>query len=164
MQHSKDYDVLIEGLGTYRPSCYDFTDGGVSSANFSWSELNGGWAGGNESIHRPWGMVDSNLPYNLEALRSLATNAPDLVGYRNDKGEVPLNVTSGYRCPIGNKASGGVSGSRHMVGKAADIGTSQIKEYHDALEELARDMTPKPRYVSKWETYPDDRHLHIDWN
>jgi uncharacterized protein YcbK (DUF882 family) len=38
-----------------------------------------------------------------------------------DKVGKPLTVTSGYRCPKHNKAVGGVSGSQHMLGTAADI-------------------------------------------
>lgn len=33
----------------------------------------------------------------------------------------PINVTSGYRCPVLNKAVGGAKTSHHMQGMAADI-------------------------------------------
>ncbi len=33
----------------------------------------------------------------------------------------PIAVTSGYRCPQLNKAVGGVPGSQHLLGQAADI-------------------------------------------
>lgn len=33
----------------------------------------------------------------------------------------PIIVTSGYRCPLLNKAVGGVVNSQHMTGQAADI-------------------------------------------
>lgn len=35
----------------------------------------------------------------------------------------PIYVNSGYRCPLLNKAVGGVPGSQHVVGQAADITT-----------------------------------------
>ncbi|MDE6824939.1 MAG: peptidase M15 [Duncaniella sp.] len=34
---------------------------------------------------------------------------------------VPIDVTSGYRCPVLNKAVGGVKNSQHLTGQAADI-------------------------------------------
>ena len=33
----------------------------------------------------------------------------------------PIDVTSGYRCPMLNKAVGGVKNSQHLTGQAADI-------------------------------------------
>lgn len=33
----------------------------------------------------------------------------------------PIDVTSGYRCPVVNKAVGGVGNSQHTTGQAADI-------------------------------------------
>lgn len=33
----------------------------------------------------------------------------------------PIDVTSGYRCPVLNKAVGGVRNSQHLTGQAADI-------------------------------------------
>lgn len=35
----------------------------------------------------------------------------------------PIYVNSGYRCPLLNKAVGGVPGSQHVLGQAADITT-----------------------------------------
>lgn len=49
-------------------------------------------------------------PVLLEKLDELR----DLVGY-------PVYVTSGYRCPVHNKAEGGVENSSHVLGQAADI-------------------------------------------
>ena len=37
--------------------------------------------------------------------------------------DTPIFVNSGYRCPLLNKAVGGVPGSQHVVGQAADITT-----------------------------------------
>lgn len=39
---------------------------------------------------------------------------------RNKHGK-PITITSGYRCPVGNKQAGGVSKSKHMEGLAADF-------------------------------------------
>lgn len=43
-----------------------------------------------------------------------------LQALRNAIGK-PINVTSGYRCPIHNKNVGGATQSRHMQGQAADL-------------------------------------------
>lgn len=40
---------------------------------------------------------------------------------RSHFGDKPVHVTSGCRCASHNKAVGGVQGSRHVLGKAADI-------------------------------------------
>lgn len=40
----------------------------------------------------------------------------------------PIRISSGYRCPILNKAIGGVSNSQHMKGEAADIDTGSMVE------------------------------------
>jgi len=38
-----------------------------------------------------------------------------------DLARLPIQVTSGYRCPEHNRAVGGASASQHAEGKAADI-------------------------------------------
>ena len=40
---------------------------------------------------------------------------------RHDCGDAPIHVRSGYRCPEWNKRVGGVLGSKHLTGEAADI-------------------------------------------
>lgn len=49
----------------------------------------------------------ANLAEQLEALRA--------------KINAPLTVTSGYRCPLHNKAIGGSADSQHIHGLAADL-------------------------------------------
>lgn len=51
--------------------------------------------------------IDGRLIAALEELRELAGLA--------------IVIDAGYRCPEHNKAVGGVSGSQHLEGKAADI-------------------------------------------
>ena len=41
----------------------------------------------------------------------------------------PIRVTSGYRCKKLNKAVGGVNGSAHLSGYAADLQASDMKEF-----------------------------------
>ncbi len=52
--------------------------------------------------------VSSVLITKLEALRA-------------ELGNIPIVITSGYRCPIHNKVIGGVKNSQHTRGTAADI-------------------------------------------
>ena len=52
-------------------------------------------------------LVSSELLYALEQLRAL--------------GPEPILVDDGYRCPEHNAEVGGVNGSQHTAGKAADI-------------------------------------------
>lgn len=79
-------------------------------------------------------------------------------------------VTSGYRCPHGNSAVGGVPQSRHMAGIAADM-RSVRRRWSEAefniLKEAARRANGQPmidEYGAEitWDTY-DDNHLHINY-
>lgn len=45
----------------------------------------------------------------------------------------PIYVNSGYRCPLLNKAVGGVAGSQHVLGQAADI-TTKSRENNLIME------------------------------
>lgn len=132
-----------------QPTCADFaTEGGT--ANFSWSELNGGWAQGNP--HQPWGMVVQGLPNGLEATRT-----------NYNRGEILL--TSGYRCPHGNAAVGGVANSFHMHGRAADMYSADhawTKGEFNKLRAAAFATVPPPVELFQWNTYTD-HHLHAAW-
>ncbi len=46
----------------------------------------------------------------------------------------PIYISSGYRCPRLNKAVGGVAGSQHKTGQAADI--QQVKKIMQNGEEV----------------------------
>ena len=58
-------------------------------------------------------MVDVRLLDRLEELRRM-------IGSR------PVIVNSGYRCSAYNKEAGGVSGSYHLYGMAADVRTPGV--------------------------------------
>ena len=50
----------------------------------------------------------------------------------------PININSGYRCPVHNKDVGGATQSRHMVGDAADFHSkgaspAELFRYSDKL-------------------------------
>ena len=51
---------------------------------------------------------------------------------------MPIKVNSGYRCPLKNKAVGGVENSQHLRGEAADISVKSEKlKVKSDLDELA---------------------------
>ncbi|MBQ7154850.1 MAG: DUF882 domain-containing protein [Synergistaceae bacterium] len=49
----------------------------------------------------------------------------DLCQKIRDELGVPVRVNSGYRCPAHNARVGGVKGSRHVLGHAADLSSSR---------------------------------------
>jgi hypothetical protein len=135
------------GVNTPHPTCSEFASSG-GSTNFSWSELNGGFSSGNP--HSPWGIVKSGLTTGLEATRT-----------NYNRGGITL--TSGYRCPHGNYAVGGVSQSLHMRGRAADMKSAEHSwtETEFGLLKTAADAT-SPTESFFWNTYPD-HHYHAAW-
>jgi uncharacterized protein YcbK (DUF882 family) len=48
-------------------------------------------------------------------------------------GNKPINISSGYRCPVRNMEVDGVPNSDHMKGKAADIWVKGISAYELGL-------------------------------
>ena len=51
----------------------------------------------------------------------------------------PIYVNSGYRCPVLNRAVGGLASSQHLTGEAADI-TAGSKAGNRRLYELLRNL------------------------
>lgn len=49
-------------------------------------------------------------------------------------GDKPINVSSGYRCPVRNRQVDGVPNSDHMKGKAADIYVTGMRAYDLGLQ------------------------------
>jgi hypothetical protein len=133
---------------TLRPTCSDFTSSG-GSTNFSWSALNGGFAEGNP--HIPWGMVKASLTTGLQATRANYSRGG-------------IRLSSGYRCPQGNAASGGVSNSYHTHGRAADMysASNTWTEQEFALLRNAALNTNNAIELLNWTTYAD-HHLHAAW-
>lgn len=71
----------------------------------------------------------------------------------------PVSVSSGYRCPKHNAEVGGVSGSQHLKGEAADICCSDnerlagIIERNGRYDQLIRYMDGNGRV----------RFVHVSW-
>ena len=70
----------------------------------------------------------------------------------------PLNISSGYRCAKHNKNVGGVTGSRHLKGQAADIYINgvapvDIARYAESINILG---------IGLYETDADGHFVHID--
>jgi hypothetical protein len=128
----------------------DFQSGGGSpNSNFSWSELNGGFSTGNPNS--PWGIVRTSLTTGLEATRT-----------NYNRGGISLS--SGYRTPSGNANVGGVFGSYHVRGRAADMYSSAYAWTQDEfnLMRQAAANTGNTVELLSWTTYAD-HHLHAAW-
>ena len=82
------------------------------SKNFSLEELTFSVTANNHGI--------DNTP-NAEAKAALKRLAVEVLQPIRDAWGQPIVVTSGYRCPKLNAAVGGVKGSQHLLGQAADI-------------------------------------------
>ena len=65
--------------------------------------------------------IDNSIPLSIiPNIEILINQVLDPIReYMNE----PIYVNSGYRCPLLNKAVGGVAGSQHVLGQAADITT-----------------------------------------
>ena len=68
----------------------------------------------------------------------------------------PLDINSGYRTAKHNKKVGGVANSRHIQGKAFDIGT------HNLSKEQKKDLIAKAKVVFDVViSYKNHIHIHI---
>lgn len=74
--------------------------------------------------HFSWGEFTKGLtrvPETEQVVRNIIKLANHLNDLRSFLGDRPITITSGYRPPALNRAIGGVSNSRHIVGDAADV-------------------------------------------
>ena len=72
---------------------------------------------------------------------------------------VPVRVNSGCRCKEHNKAEGGVKGSKHLTGKAADLSCSLgAEKMFETVKRLqAEGKLPELKYCKRYRTW-----IHID--
>ena len=90
------------------------------------------------------GKVDEKLVEILQNIR--------------DHFEKPVHISSAYRCSKWNKAVGGVSGSYHLYGQAADIkvedvAPADVAKYAESIGVLG---------IGLYETDADGHFVHID--
>lgn len=74
-----------------------------------------------------------NTP-TFEIVDNLNRLADYLDGIREKLGK-PISVSSGYRCPVLNKAVGGVANSQHQKGLAADLVCADMAKLESVLRE-----------------------------
>ena len=86
-----------------------------------------------------WGLYRNFRDYefrcNCCGLLNVKPELLDSLQALRDHVGVPVQVTSGTRCPAHNRAVGGAPGSRHLVGEAADIviyAMDVLEMYHSA--------------------------------
>lgn len=70
-------------------------------------------------------MKIDNTP-TTEAVKNLTALVDKVLDPLREMYGKPIYISSGYRCPRLNKAVGGVAGSQHKTGQAADI--QQVKK------------------------------------
>ena len=76
--------------------------------------------------------IDNSVPAELIGnIQALVDNV--LQPLRDLYGK-PIRFNSGYRCPVLNKAVGGVATSQHQKGKAADLTCENVIVLFDTLE------------------------------
>lgn len=74
-----------------------------------------------------------NMP-SFEIVDNLNRLADYLDGIRAKLGK-PILISSGYRCPMLNKAVGGVTNSQHQKGLAADLVCADMVKLESVLKE-----------------------------
>ena len=151
-------DTIAEEYWTYGVSQKEFC-GDIKhfpgsywyALHYNWSTLNDGWTGGGNP-HTNYGLIRSALVNGLEDTISTY-------------GTIPY-VSSGYRCPHGNAAVGGVSQSPHMKGRAADLYNNSCKCWNQTQFNVLRAAVLEAGASSSqtlfWNSY-SDRHLHAVW-
>ena len=74
-----------------------------------------------------------------EVIQNAIALVENVLDPAREKLGMPIKVNSGYRCPLKNKAVGGVENSQHLKGEAADI-SLPLTAYglKDGLMKLAR--------------------------
>ncbi|UPW41682.1 peptidase [Peromfec virus RodF8_21] len=72
----------------------------------------------------------------FQVFRNLTRLTLVLESIRKFLGDVPLRISSGYRCPALNKAVGGVPTSNHLLGCAADLYVQSADHFTKYLNQL----------------------------
>ena len=105
----------------------------------------------------------SRLPNGIEEnIEALVEQVLDPARERLGK---PVVVNSGFRCPLHNKAVGGVYNSQHVKGEAADIEPagfqgSTVSGFKEELAKLARIIVENGKF-DQLILYPT--FVHVSW-
>ncbi len=124
--------------------------------------------------------ADGNIPShvhieNLRRLCSWLEMLRDEWNRRYGKGNDPIIINSGYRSEAVNKAVGGVKGSNHLTGCAADIrvaGMEQALRYavilldisdqsREDFDELLLERSPRGTYWLHFAVRPSDNRRKV---
>ena len=124
--------------------------------------------------------TDKNIPshVHIENLRRLCgwlEMLRDEWNRRYGEGDDPIVINSGYRSPQVNAAVGGVKGSNHLTGCAADIrvaGMEQLVRYATILldisdesredfDELLLERSPRGTYWLQFAVRPSDNRRKV---
>lgn len=97
-----------------------------------------------------------NTP-TFEVVDNLNRLADYLDGIREKLGK-PILVNSGFRCPVLNKAVGGVANSQHLKGLAADVVCSDMK----TLEKVIRETGGFDQFIKEHRKgFPNSFWFHV---
>ena len=103
---------------------------------------------------------------SLAVYNNLKRTAAALDIYREKLGK-PIYIDDAYRCPAHNKECGGVSGSAHMLGLAADcriagMNEAQMFEFFAEMPTSNIPHKPKSKTFMGAGYYPGKGFCHVD--
>lgn len=106
-----------------------------------------------------------NMPRKYEIIDNIWTLCSEVLQPLRDAMGFPITITSGYRCPTLNMIVGGVEGSQHLNGTAADIncGLGNNKKIYDWLKKQ-KDNGKLPIYELLWEGNGSWVHVSVNKN
>ena len=110
------------------------------------------------------GIDNTQIPE--EAKKRLRLLCGDILQAIRDYYQMPIKITSGWRCPALNRAVGGVSDSLHVTGDAGDIvvlDIPAIKVFQDITGYfiINEDGIPIMDLIDEVVWYPDENRIHI---
>lgn len=97
----------------------------------------------------------------LEVIQNAIALVENVLDPAREKLGMPIKVNSGYRCPLKNKAVGGVENSQHLRGEAADIvPVATGSQAREALMKLAHILVHNGNYdqIILYPTF-----IHVSW-
>tara|TARA_R110002167_G_scaffold91458_1_gene246107 strand:- start:176876 stop:177232 length:357 start_codon:yes stop_codon:yes gene_type:complete len=80
----------------------------------------------------------SEFSCNCCGLSNISSKLVKWLQVARDFAGIPFVITSGTRCPVHNKKSGGLASSAHLAGYAVDIAVDNGRERHIILAALIK--------------------------